>query len=250
MKALIIDDERKARSVLKILLQENCPEITEIFEAEDLVSGIELIKTQQPKLVFLDIEMPEHSGLEIVDFIDRSTHTFEIIFVTAYNEYAIQAFELSAVDYLLKPARPTQIKQAVNKALNHIDKNELRLKLQELKYSIDNKKFKKIAVPFSDGIKFINFNDITVLEADGMYTKISTSTSEKSLLVSKPLKHFAELLVTESLFYKPHRSFLINLNYVKEYIKRDGGHIVMDNDSIVAISKDKKEDFLDRISNL
>ena len=250
MKALIIDDERKARSVLKILLQENCPDITEIFEAEDLISGIELIETQQPKLVFLDIEMPEHSGLEIVDFIDRSTHTFEIIFVTAYNEYAIQAFELSAVDYLLKPARPTQIKQAVNKALNHIDKNELRLKLQELKRSIDTKQFKKIAVPFSDGIKFVNFNDITVLEADGMYTKISTSTSEKPLLVSKPLKHFVELLATQPLFYKPHRSFLINLNYVKEYIKRDGGHIVMDNDTIVAISKDKKEDFLDTISNL
>jgi two-component system LytT family response regulator len=250
MKVLIIDDERKARSVLRILLHENCPEITQILEAEDLLAGVEMIKKEQPKLVFLDIEMPEHSGLEVVDFIDRTLHQFEIIFVTAYNEYAIQAFELSAIDYLLKPARPTQVKQAVNKALKQINNSQLTLKLKELKHSFNNNKFKKIALPFSDGIKFVNFHDITMLEADGMYTKISTTDDVNVILVSKPLKHFVELLNFQTIFYKPHRSFLINLNYVKAYIKKDGGYIVMENDKTVSISKDKKEEFLSKISEL
>ena len=103
MKALIIDDERKARNVLKILVEENCSKITEILEAEDLMTGIELIKNETPNIVFIDIEMPEHSGLEILNFIEKEVYNFEIIFTTAYNEYAIQAFQLNAIDYLLKP---------------------------------------------------------------------------------------------------------------------------------------------------
>ncbi|WP_299108804.1 LytTR family DNA-binding domain-containing protein [uncultured Tenacibaculum sp.] len=249
MKALIIDDERKARNVLRILLEENCKEISEILEAEDLLSGVEQIKKEQPKLVFLDIEMPEHSGLEIVDFIDRSLYSFEIIFVTAYNEYAIQAFELSAVDYLLKPTRPSKVIEAVGKALKEIDKNQLAVKLDELKNSFGKKQFKKIALPFLDGIKFVNFEDIILLEADGMYTKITTNTTSE-ILVSKPLKHFVTLLSNQAMFYKPHRSYLINLSYIKEYIKKEGGYIVMDNNRTVSISKDRKEEFLEIVSCL
>jgi len=249
MKVILIDDERKARSVLKILLEENCPKVTQIFEAEDLLSGVVLIKKEQPQLVFLDIEMPQHSGLEIVDFLDKDTYNFEIIFVTAYSEYAIQAFQLSAIDYLLKPVRPTQVKEAVEKAIHQIGKTQLNSKLEELKNNFTNKGFKKIALPFADGIKFVNFEDIIVLEADGMYTKITTKTSPE-ILVSKPLKHFVELLGTQPMFYKPHRSYLINLSYIKEYIKKEGGYIVMDNDKTVSISKDKKEEFLSIVSCL
>ncbi|MFD0964628.1 LytR/AlgR family response regulator transcription factor [Pseudofulvibacter geojedonensis] len=249
MKAILIDDERRARSVLKILLEENCSNISQILEAEDLISGIELIKKEQPQLVFLDIEMPQHSGLEIIDFLDKEIYNFEIIFVTAYSEYAVRAFQLSAVDYLLKPARPTQVKEAVDKAISQIGKTQLNNKLEELKKSFIGKGFKKIALPFSDGIKFVNFEDIIVLEADGMYTKITISKSPE-LLVSKPLKHFVELLEKQPMFYKPHRSFLINLSYIKEYIKKEGGYIVMDNDKTVSISKDKKEEFIKIVSCL
>ncbi|CAM1364363.1 Response regulator [Tenacibaculum litopenaei] len=247
MKAIVIDDEPKARNVLQILIQENCPKITEIFEAEDLISGVELIKKEQPKIVFLDIEMPEYSGLEIVDFLDKDTHNFEIIFVTAYSEYAIQALQLSAIDYLLKPARPTQVKEAVDKALERIGKGILSEQLVELKNSFQNLQFKKIALPFSDGIKFVNFDEIVLLEADGMYTKIYMKTAEE-ILVSKPLKHFVELLHKQMMFYKPHRSFLINILFIKEYIKKDGGYIIMDNDKVVSISKDKKQEFLNIVN--
>lgn len=249
MKVVLIDDERKARSVLKILLEENCPKVTQVFEAEDLLSGVAMIKKEQPELVFLDIEMPEHSGLEIVDFLDKEAYSFEIIFVTAYSEYAIQAFQLSAIDYLLKPVRLTQVKEAVEKAIYQIGKTQLNNKLEELKNNFTNKGFKKIALPFADGIKFVNFEDIIVLEADGMYTKITISNASE-ILVSKPLKHFVELLEGQPMFYKPHRSFLINLSFIKEYIKKDGGYIVMDNDKAVSISKDKKEAFLSIVSSM
>lgn len=247
MKVLIIDDERKARNVLRILLKENCTEITTILEAEDLLTGVELIKKEQPKLVFLDVEMPEHSGLEIINFIDKDNYNFEIIFVTAYSDYAINAFQLSAIDYLLKPVRPSQIKEAVNKVINNIGQNELSERLEELKKSFNSQQLKKIAIPFSEGIKFIRFEDIIFFEADGMYTKITTTTVS-DLLVSKPLKHFAELLKSQNTFYKPHRSYLINLSFIKEYIKKDGGYIMMENNHIVSISKDKKEEFLKLVS--
>ena len=172
MKALIIDDEKKARQVLRILIEENCSKITEIVEADNLLSGVELIKLESPDIVFLDIEMPEHSGLEILNFIDKEVHNFEIIFTTAYSDYAIQAFQLSAIDYLLKPVRPNQVKEAVDKALSQIGNSQISLKLEELKKSLQSKNFKKIGLPYADGIKFVNFEDIIMLEADSMYTKV------------------------------------------------------------------------------
>jgi two-component system LytT family response regulator len=249
MKVIIIDDERKARNLLNILISENCPKITEIFEAEDLLSGIELIKKEQPQIVFLDIEMPQHSGLEILDFIEKDNFNFEIIFTTAYSEYAIKAFQLSAIDYLLKPVRATQIKEAVEKALKHIGKSQINIKLEELKKSLASSNFNKIGLPFADGFKFVDFNEIILLEADGMYTKITT-VNESEILVSKPLKHFVSLLGKIKTFYRPHRSYFINLKYIKEYIKKDGGYIIMDNNETVSISKDKKEEFLAIVQNI
>ncbi|WP_459210757.1 LytR/AlgR family response regulator transcription factor [Aquimarina rhabdastrellae] len=249
MKVIIIDDERKARSLLKVLIEENCPKITAIHEAEDLLSGVEKIKKHKPDIVFLDIEMPEHSGLELLDYINKDDFNFEIIFVTAYSEYAIQAFQLAAIDYILKPVRPTQISEAVEKAIKGIGNSQISAKLEELKKSLTASNFNKIGLPFSEGIKFVNFDEIIMLEADGMYTKIQT-VNEADILVSKPLKHFVTLLSKISTFYRPHRSFLINLKFIKEYVKKDGGYIVMDNQKSVSISKDKKEEFLTIVQHI
>ena len=249
MKALIIDDEKKARQVLRILIEENCPKITEIFEAEDLLSGVELIKKEAPSIVFLDIEMPEHSGLEILNFIEKEVHNFEIIFTTAYSEYAIQAFQLSAIDYLLKPVRPSQVKDAVDKAITFLGNSQINRRLIELKSSLQDSNFKKIGLPMADGIKFVNFEDIILLKADGMYTTVILQNKSK-IVISKPLKHFVELLDNIPTFYKPHRSYLINLKYIQEYSKKDGGYIVMDNNESVSISKDKKEEFLTIVQNI
>jgi two-component system LytT family response regulator len=249
MKAIIIDDERKARNVLRILVEENCPKIIQIFQAENLLEGVELIKKEKPTIVFLDIEMPEHSGLEILNFLEKEALNFEIIFTTAYSEYAIQAFQLAAIDYLLKPIRPTQVKEAVDKAINFIGKSQINDKLDELKKSLASNSFSKIGLPYADGIKFVDFKTIIMLEADGMYTKVSIN-NEKTILVSKPLKFFTEILQKTNLFFKPHRSYYINLSCIKAYIKKDGGYIVMDNEKTVSLSKDKKEDFLYIMQNV
>lgn len=249
MKALIIDDEKKARQVLHILVKENCPKITKILEADNLLSGVELIKQEQPNIVFLDIEMPVHSGLEILDFIEKDAHNFEIIFTTAYSEYAIQAFQLSAIDYLLKPVRPSQVKEAVEKAITFLGNSQINKRLTELKASLQDSNFKKIGLPNVNGIKFVNFSDIIMLEADGMYTNVST-INDGTILVSKPLKFFVEILKNTKIFYRPHRSFLINLSFIKEYIRKDGGYIVMENDKTISVSKDKKEEFLTIVSNI
>ncbi len=249
MKAIIIDDERKARNLLRVLIEENCPKITTIIEAEDLLSGVALIKKELPQIVFLDIEMPEHSGLEILDFINKEDVGFEIIFTTAYNEFAINAFQLSAIDYLLKPLRAETVKNATEKAIQQIGKSDISLKLEELNKSLKTSNFNKIGLPFSDGLKFVNFEDIIMFEADGMYTKVTT-IKETEILVCKPLRHFVDLLEIQPIFYKPHRSYLINLKYIREYIRKDGGYIIMDNDKSVSIANDKKEEFLTIIQNI
>lgn len=249
MKAIIIDDEPKARILLETLLQENCPKVTEIIQAEDLLSGVDLIKIHQPQIVFLDIEMPVHSGLEILNFIKKEDVNFEIIFTTAYSEFAIKAFQLSAIDYLLKPLHAESVKTATDKAVDQFGKSEISLKLEELKKSLKTANFNKIGLPFADGFKFVNFDEIILFEADGMYTKVTTSSSVE-MLICKPLRHFVALLENQPNFYKPHRSFLINLKYIKEYIKKEGGYIVMDNDKIVSIANDKKEEFLTIVQNI
>lgn len=248
MKAIIIDDEPKARRLLNVILQENCPKVTNILEAENLLDGIQLIKEHQPEVVFLDIEMPEHSGLEILDFLDRDELNFEIVFTTAYSDYAIQAFELSAVDYILKPLRPQKVIEAVDKVTATLGTTSINEKLEELKTALASSNFKKIALPVADGITFVAFDEIITLEADGMYTKINTVKEE--YLISKPLRHFAELLQKIPTFYRPHRSHLINLSFIKQYVKSDGGYILMDNDKAVSISKEKKEEFLHLVQNL
>ena len=243
MKAVIIDDESKARDVLKLILQEYCPQIKDVFLAKNLLEGVDIIKSIQPQVVFLDIEMPNHSGLEIADFLSKEEMNFEIIFTTAYSEYAIQAFQLSAIDYLLKPIRANMVKKAVDKAIEQIGHYKINVRLEELKESLLKNNFNKIALPIANGMKFISFDSIIMLEASGMYTNI-ISKDEGEILISKPLRHFSEILDSQKTFYKPHRSFIINLKYIKQYVKSDGGYIIMDNDKSVSISKEKKEEFL------
>ncbi|GAA0872837.1 LytTR family DNA-binding domain-containing protein [Gangjinia marincola] len=248
MKVVIIDDEPKARKLLNTLLTQECPQVNFIVEAEDLLSGIALIKKEIPDIVFLDIEMPGHSGLKILDFLTPEEISFEIVFTTAYNEYAVKAFELSAISYLLKPIRAFQVVEAVEKVKALKTTHQISTKLEELRENLNTPTFKKIGLVHAEGIKFANFNDIIMMEADSMYTNISLFND--TLLVSRPLKHYVELLEKSSLFFRPHRSYLINLNYIKEYIKKDGGYLIMENDKIVSISKDKIAVLFDRLNNI
>lgn len=249
MKALIVDDEKRARNLLRVLIDENCPKITAIYEASNLLDGVAIIKDEEPNIIFLDIEMPQHSGLEILNFIDKDVSNFEIIFTTAYSEYAIQAFQLAAIDYLLKPIRPNQIKQAVDKAIAFMGKSQLSLKLEELKLSLASSSFDKIALSGADSVKFVSLQDIVLFQADGMYITVYLSDGS-TILVTKSLKHFATILERKPIFFRPHRSYIINLSYLKEFVKKDGGYILMDNDITVSLSRDKKEEFMSLVNSL
>lgn len=242
MKAIIIDDEKKSRNLLQVLIEENCKRIIEIYQAENLLNGVKLIEEHCPQIVFLDIEMPGHSGLEIFDFINKDDYNFEIIFTTAYSEYAIQAIQLSAIDYLLKPVNGSRVKEAADKAINFMGKSKISKRLEELRETFRHKDFKKIGLPVSDGVEFVAFDSIIMMEAEGMYTHVHTT--EAKILISKPLKYFADLLQKIQSFYRPHRSYIINIKFIKKYVKSDGGYIIMDNDKMVSISKEKTEEFM------
>ena len=241
MRVVIIDDENKARSVLKSILVDYCNDVEQIFEADNLLSGLEILKKEAIDVLFLDIEMPQHSGLELFDFIPLELVNFEIIFTTAYSQYAVKAFEFSAIDYLLKPLRPTKVKEALEKAQKALSQNQIQQRLFELKNSLASDKFSKIALPVEDGILFVKLEEIYVLEAEGMYTHFHLSQNRK-ILISKPMKFFSDLLESKELFYKPHRSYLVNLKYLQKVVKKEGTYIEMENTMRIPVSKEKKEE--------
>lgn len=203
MNILIIDDESKARSLLTTIIGEFVSNVTQIFEANGLLEGIEVLKKESIQVVFLDIEMPNYSGLQLFEFINIDEVQFEIIFTTAYSEYAIQAFEFSAIDYLLKPLRPNKVVHSLEKAKKALEQNQVQQRLKELKNALASEKFNKLALPVEDGIRFIKIEDIYYCEADAMYTNFYLKNNEK-ILISKPLKYFTDLLENKDLFFKSH----------------------------------------------
>lgn len=243
MKALIIDDEANARVLLRTILAEQCPEVSTIWEGTDLMSGMEQIRAHQPDVVFLDIEMPDYLGTQIMDFLEPEEFNFSLVFVTAYNDYAVTAFEINAVDYLLKPIRPKRLKETV--AQIHLTQKEkgLNERLDALRLSLQNNAFYKVGLPMADGVMFVPIEELIHLEADGMYTKVYT-VKNGSMVVSKPLKNFTRLIDSNAFFYRPHRSHLINLKFLKEYTRKDGNLIILENGHVVPISKEKREEFL------
>ena len=243
MKAIIIDDERKARHLLIELIKTYCPQIDTTLEASDLVSGVALIKKEQPRLVFLDIEMPQESGLHILDYFPDAID-FKIIFVTAYNQYAIDAFKLSAIDYLLKPLDVGEVQAAVLKAEALLQNQDMVMQLDKLRASLKKLSMNKIALEIPKGILFTSHDDIIYFEADGMYTNVFLKTG-KQKTICKPLKHFIEQLQDNAMFFKCHRSFFINLKYVEELVKDEGDYLLMSDRRKIPISKSKKDQFLE-----
>lgn len=248
MKAIIIDDERRARHLLSAFVAEYCPEITATFQAEDLEEGVKLIQAEQPQIVFLDIEMPRYSGLQILEFFPDKVD-FQLIFTTAYNQYAVEAFKLAATDYLLKPIDPDELQQAVQKAVKQAQETDISAELSDLKRMLKQLSLNKIALEVPKGILFVSHDDIILFEADGMYTTVYLQDGSKRL-ISKPLKHFMEQLENNSTFFRCHRSFLVNLRYVAELSKSDGDFLTMTNRKIVPISKSKKQQFMELVKDI
>lgn len=240
LNCVIIDDEGKARRILEAILKEHCPELQVVATAEDVPSGVKIIQKHNPDIIFLDIEMPGYTGFQLLEFFENPA--FEVIFTTAYSEYALQAFQVSAVDYLLKPIQINQLKIAVEKAIRMNGNSQVIERLAALKENIEEKTLQKIALPVSDGLRFVPLKDILYLKADGSYTNIFLTDGNR-ILISKKIKEFENTLSPRNNFYRTHRSYIVNLARIKNYIRQDGGYIVMENGEEVDLSRERKEEF-------
>ena len=243
MKAIIIDDEKRARVTLKLLLNEYCPDIEIVAECENLPTGVKAIRKHNPDLVLLDIEMPGHSGLELLDFFDEDDVRFSIIFTTAYNEYAIQAFKFSAIDYLLKPINPDQLVAAI-KRLQKQHQKIVNLKI--LKENINQKTIGKIAVPSGNSLIFLETSKILYIKGEGSYSEVHCVTGAKNL-VSRNLKNFEDILCPNNGFLRDHKSYIVNLENVVALNKSDGGSLELNSGDQIPVSSDKIQYILDEI---
>ncbi len=239
IKAIIIDDEERARDGLSSIIKEYCKDVLIVDTSSNVPDGVIAINRHKPDIVFLDIEMPDYNGFELFSFFNEIN--FDIVFVTAYSQYAIKAFEVSAIDYLLKPVDIDALQKSLEKVRTKQTQVALQKRLELLKENFTADEINKIALPMGDGLLFVEMKDIVLFEADGAYTNLYMNNGSK-ILVSKRLKFFEDILQNRTNFFRPHRSHLININYIKKYIKGDN-QIVMDNLVELSLSRDLKQDF-------
>ena len=244
IKAVIVDDEPFCCSSLVILLERYCPEVkvTGIYHSGD--DALQAIPEHHPQIVFLDIEMPGMNGFEMLEKLPAID--FEIIFTTSYDQYAIKAIRLSALDYLLKPIDREELQKAVQKVIersHHPFPQQLEILLQKIHQPISSAQ--KIALPSMEGLQMIDVNSIISCASDSNYT-IFFIRNKKKIVVSRTLKEIEEML-EEYPFLRVHNSYLINLNEIDKYIKGEGGYLVMSDGSNIDVSRSKKETLLNKL---
>lgn len=238
MKALIIEDELKAISALKQEIELNCPEVEVIDTAQDITTALIKIKSAEPDLIFLDIQLSDGLGFDILSQLD--VINFKIIFTTAYSKYALEAIKFSALDYLLKPIDATELKLAVEKAKKQSNQN-INEKINALLYN-QNTTTKRIALQTSEGVFLHEISSIIRCNSDGNYTTVYFENGKKILIV-KTLKDFEELLKNYG-FERIHHSHLINMTHLTSYINKDGGYVIMSDKTTLPVSQRKRSNFL------
>jgi two-component system LytT family response regulator len=251
IRVVIIDDEENSRETLRGKLDLFCPEVEVAGEAGSVKDGMEVIASEDPDAVFLDIQLAGESGFDILEGIrDNDQVNPEIIFVTAHNEFAIKAIKFSALDYLLKPIDPEELVKAVRKVEESkgLPKKatNINVLVENIRQASDSPK--KIVVPTSDGMHVIKLSDIIRLESSSNYTTFHLN-NQKSLLASKTLKEFDNMLSGYN-FQRIHKSHLVNMNYLKRYVQTDGGYLILEDGSKIPVANRKKEQLLNTLRNL
>lgn len=239
LTALIVDDIKESRINLKVDLADYCPEIEVVAEAASVITSLKAIKDHQPNIVFLDIHLTDGSGFDVLELLPKVE--FKVIFTTASDAFAIKAFKYSAIDYLLKPIDPEELQNAVKQAVGQykLEHAQVELLLDSVKRTTP---LEKIAIHTSDKIHVIELQHIVRLESSGNYTEFYLKDKTK-ILVSKTLKVYDQML-KEAGFVRIHQSHLINAAHVKEYVKQDGGYILMKDGSAPPISARKKTEVI------
>jgi two-component system, LytTR family, response regulator len=242
-KVIIIEDELRARELLREMIKMYTPELEIVAECHDLSNGVKAIRKYHPDIVFLDIEMPGHSGLEILDFFDEDEIRFSVIFTTAYNEYAVKAFKLSAIDYLTKPIEPEELKDSVERFKKKIKHDPQSIKM--LHEILLNKDQRKIAVPAGNMIKLIDPEQILYIKADSSYAEIYFKDHSR-LIVSRTLKNFEEVFGSAGPMFRCHKSYIVNLQYVTAYIKSDG-YVILNEKINIPISPERMIELISKV---
>ncbi len=247
INAVIVDDEKGARESLAKMVEKYCPQIHVAAKADSMKTALEAIELHRPDLVFLDIEMPNGNAFDLLESVPEIN--FEIIFTTAYDNYAIKAIKFSAIDYILKPIDPEELVIAVDRLKNKVNQKELiRKKFDTLLSNISPGNItKKIALPEGDSYIFINLSDIIRCESANNYT-IFYLTDGRQIVVTRSLGDYEQMLLDDD-FLRIHRSHMINFNHLKKFVKGDNAYLIMDDDAKVEISRRGKADLLDKIAN-
>lgn len=241
MRTLIIDDEQECRRATRLIAEKYCPNLQIVGEADSVATGLKAIDQLQPELVLLDIQMQDGTGFDLVQHYE--TIPFKIIFITSFDQYALQAFQLSALDYLLKPIEPELLIKAVHKAItvdvSHTIKQQVEIQLASLQVK------QRIALPTLEGLEIFNLDDIMYCESDSNYTMFYLKNNSK-FMVSRTIKEYEDIL-PEKQFVRIHKSYIINLLFVTKYIKGDGGDIVLSNGVCLPIARLRKDKLLEKL---
>jgi two-component system LytT family response regulator len=246
IKAIIVDDEPYCCDVLEILLQRHCPQVQVIGICHSGQSALEAIRTLEPQLVFLDIEMPQMNGFELLEKLPDVN--FELIFTTSYDQYAIKAIRFSALDYLLKPIDREELQQALQKVhqrIHHPLPQQLEILLQKIQQPSST--VQRIALPTMEGLQLVPIDSIISCASSSNYTLFFLKDKEK-ITVSRTLKETEEML-EEHAFLRVHHSYLVNLNEIHKYVKGEGGYLVMSDNSTIDVSRSRKEFLLQRLQH-
>jgi two-component system LytT family response regulator len=248
IKAIVIDDEVKARDTILNMLQVYCPDVNVIATAGSVKQGIEVLQNNKPELLLLDIKMADGTGFDLLRKIKEVD--FLVIFITAFEEFAIRAIKFSAIDYILKPLDPDELVSAIAKAKSVLNKENMNEKLEALYDNLDSlsTNTKKIVLKTTDSVHIVNIKDIIRCESEKNYTHFYTIEHEK-ITVSRTLKEFNELLANFG-FFRVHQSHLINMEHVKRYEKQGGGNLVMADNSSVPVAFRKKDDLMKVFKNM
>ncbi|HPF96700.1 MAG: response regulator transcription factor [Mangrovimonas sp.] len=245
IKTIIVDDEQHCIDWLKDLLSPH-PEVEILATFQSVDEAAKLLKHFKPDVLFLDVQIHDKTGFDLLK--ELKTVDFEVIFTTAHERFAVQAFKFSAVDYLLKPIDEDDLQLALSKVMEKLKTKDFSEKMDVLLSNIQtNGHQKRITIPTQDGFVFQDISDIIRCQSEGNYTNIYTKGNKQPLLVSKTLKTFEELLA-DSGFYRVHNSHLINLEYISKYTKGKGGYVTMQDHTVIEVSTRRKDDFLKLLS--
>lgn len=246
IRCVIVDDENNCIEMLEWLLKTYCPQVTIDAMCSSAEQGLEAINRHKPDVVFLDIEMPRMNGFDMLEQFDKLN--FDVVFTTAYDKFAIKAFRYSALNYLLKPIDPDDLKETIRRLEEKQSiptREQIDLLLQNVK-NVSKNTIPRIALTTNDGMIFVSTQDIVYCEAESNYTNIVLAGGKK-IMVSKVLKDIDEALAGPD-FFRVHNSFLINLNHIKKFVRGEGGYVVMDDNATISISRSRRQEFMELFS--